>query len=251
VGWAELWQKGKENHTRSWSVIARTRNFTIGAIFAGAGGFGLYSDTMHQIHGRPATATLMAHIQECTVEYQRIGEQERKEQLPCELAEAFQKHVGSNKVKLSRDLIARVRFPLQDGRVHEANVDDIKLGSTKLAIGATLPVFYAPDNPAEVRAVMSWARIKVQLILLALGLPFLWFGFGGSLTGLFGWAFRGRSSEETVYATSEHLAAVAMQMSERSDSDRVAGNPAAQTAVNSFSRPTGSAPRASFGLRNR
>jgi hypothetical protein len=250
VGWAELWEKGKENHARSWSVIARTRNFVVGAIFAGAGGFGLYSDTTHQLHGRPATATLVAHIEECTVEYQRIGEQERKEKLPCELAEQFQKRVGSNKVKLSRNLIARVRFPLPDGRIQDANVDDIKLGSIKLAIGATLPVFYAPDNPADVRAVMSWERIKIQLILLAIGLPFLWFGFGGSLTGLFGWAFRGRG-EETVYANSEHLAAAAMQMPERRDSDTVARNPVAQTTVNSFSRPTGSAPRASFGLRNR
>jgi hypothetical protein len=250
VGWAELWEKGKENHARSWSVIARTRNFIIGAVFAGAGGFALYSDTMHQLHGTPATATLMAHIQECTVEYQRIGEQERKEKWPCELAEQFQKRVGSNKVKLSRDLIARVRFPLQDGRVQEASVDDIKLGSTKLAIGATLPVIYAPDNPADVRAEMSWERLKVSLILLAIGLPFLWFGFGGSLAGLFGWAFRGRE-EETVYATSEHLAAAAPQLSERRDSDTAPRNPVAQTAVNTFSRPTGPTPRASFGLRNR
>jgi hypothetical protein len=248
VGWGELWEKGKENHARSWSVIARTRNLVGGAIFAGAGAFGLYSDTMHQLHGRPSTATLMAHIEECTVEYQRIGEQQRKEKLPCALAEQFQKQVGSNKVKLSRDLIARVRFPLQDGRVQEASVDDIKLGSIKLAIGTTLPVIYAPGNPVDVRAVMSWDRIKIQLILLAIGLPFLWFGFGGSLTGLFGWAFRGRE-KETAFADSEHLISAATQAYERSDGNSVPKNPAAQTAV-SFSRPTGSAPRASFGLRN-
>ena len=69
----------------------------------------------------PATATLLAHIKQCTVEYQRIGEQERKEQLPCELAEEFQRRVGSNKVKLSRDYIARVQFRLGDGRTHEAS----------------------------------------------------------------------------------------------------------------------------------
>jgi hypothetical protein len=238
VSWAELWAKGKENHARSRRVVARTRNFVIGAIFAGAGGFALYSDTMHQIHGRPATATLVAHIKECTVEYQRVGEQERKEKWPCELAEEFQKRVGSNKVKLSSDLIARVRFPLEDGRLHEANVDDVKLGSYKLAIGATLPVIYAPANPADVRAEMSWERLKVSLILLAIGFPFLWLAFGGSLAGLFGWAFRGRG-EETMSANSEHLAPAATQLSER------------QTAVNTYSRTTASAPRASFGLRGR
>jgi hypothetical protein len=250
VGWAELWAKGKENHARSWRVIARTRNFVIGAVFAGAGGFGLYSDTMHQLHGRPATATLMAHIKECSVEYQRIGEQERKEKWPCELAEQFQKRVGSNKVKLSSDLIARVRFPLPDGRVHEASVDDIKLGSTKLAIGANLPVIYAPDNPADVRAVLSWDRLKILLIMLAIGAVFLALAFTSPLAALIDWAFRGRG-EQTMSATSEHLAAAATQLSERRDSDRILGNPVAQTAVNSFSRTTGSAPRASFGLRNR
>jgi hypothetical protein len=65
----------------------------------------------------------MAHIKTCTVEYQRIGEPERKELLPCELAEAFQQRVGSNKVKLSREHIARVQFALPDGRMQEASVD--------------------------------------------------------------------------------------------------------------------------------
>jgi hypothetical protein len=238
VSWAELWAKGKENHARSRRAAARGRNFVIGAIFAGAGGSALYSDTMHQIHGRRATATLVAHIKECSVEYQRVGEQQRKEKWPCELAEEFQKRVGSNKVRLSSDLIARVRFPLEDGRVHEANVDDVKLGSHKLAIGTTLPVIYAPANPADVRAVMSWERIKVSLILLAIGIPFLWLTFGGSLVGLFGWAFRGRGDQETMSATSEHLAPAATPLSER------------QAAVNTFSRAPGSGPRASFGLRN-
>ena len=53
MGWAELWEKGKENRARSWSIIARTRNFVGGAIFAGAGAFGLYSDTMHQLRAGP------------------------------------------------------------------------------------------------------------------------------------------------------------------------------------------------------
>src|ERR1700740_1689998 len=106
VGWANLWAKAKENHARSTMVRWRTRTFVIGAIFAGAGGHSLYSDGNHQIHGRPATAMLMAHLKQCTVEYQRVGEQERKDQLPCELAEEFQRRVGSNKVKLSRDYVA-------------------------------------------------------------------------------------------------------------------------------------------------
>jgi hypothetical protein len=249
VSWTKLWAKAKENYARSRRLVWRSRAFMIGAIFTAAGGYGLYSDVSHQIHGRPATARLMAHIKQCIVEYQRIGEQKRKEQLPCELAEEFQRRVGSNKVKLSRDYIARVQFPLEDGRTHEANVDDVKLGSYKLAIGATLPVIYAPDDPADVRAKMSWETLKVPLIMLAIGIPFLALSFGVPLAALFGWGFRGRR-EETESATSGHLAP-ATQVSERRDSNMVQRNPLAQTAVNTYSRTTGTAPRTSFGMRNR
>ena len=243
------WAKAKENYARSSRAFWRGQVFVIGAIVAGAGGYGLYSDVNHQIHGRPATATLMEHIKHCTLEYQRIGEEKRKEQWSCERAEEFQRRVGSDKVKVSYNNIARLQFPLEDGRTHEAKVDDIKLGSIRLAIGATLPVTYAPNNPADVRARMSWDTLKVPLIMLAIGFPCLWLAFGGSLASLFGWAFRGRG-EETVSATSEHLAS-GTQVSERRGSNMVQRNPVAQTAVNTYSRTTGTAPRTSFGMRNR
>src|SRR2546421_10551122 len=89
-----------------------TRLVVLGVILVGAGAFGLYSDTRHQIHGRPATATLLEHLTECTVEYQRVGEQRRKEKSPCVEAEEFQQRMGSNKVRITRDYLARVRFPL-------------------------------------------------------------------------------------------------------------------------------------------
>lgn len=204
--------------------------FMIGAIFAGAGGYGLYSDVRHYIHGKPATATLMEHIKQCTVEYQRIGEEKRKEQWPCELAEAFQQRAGWNKVKLDRDYIARVQFPLEDGRTQEANVDEISLRSQKLAIGATLPVTYAPDNPADVRSRMSWEVLKVPLSMLAIGIPFLALALV-PLAALLGGAFRGRS-EEIVSVTSEQITPAATQVSGRSDSNRVPRHPVTQEAVN-------------------
>jgi hypothetical protein len=240
VSWAERWAKAKENHARVSRIRARTRNFVFAAIFAGAGGHALYSDVTHQIHGRPATATLIAHLKLCTVEYQRVGEQERKDQLPCELAEEFQRRVGSNKVKLSRDNIALIKFPLADGRAHEASVDDVKLGTYTLDVGATLPVFYAPDNPADVRAKMSWETIKIPLILLAIGLPFVWLTFGGSFAGLFGWAFRGRTSraeEEPVH--SGYRTPTFSRMSELGDTGK------------SQRRQDTATPRPVFGMRNR
>jgi uncharacterized protein DUF3592 len=209
VGWAERWAKAKENHARYRKLRSRTRFFVIGAILAGAGGSNLYSDTMHQRTGRAATATLMEHIKECTVAYQRVGEQKRTETWPCDLAEEFQKRVGQDKIKLSRDYIVRVRFPLADGRTQEARVDDVKLGSYGLDVGATLPVVYAPDNPADVRAAMSWEGLKVPLGLLAVGLVCLALAFRSLLAALLGWAFPARAphaEDVTVSAAPGHVA---------------------------------------------
>jgi len=202
----------------------------IGAILAAVGVGNLYSDTKHQINGKPATATLMEHIKQCTVEYQRVGEEKRNDKLPCDLAEEFQRRVGRDKIKISSDYIARVQFPLADGRTHETNVDDIKLGTYELAVGTTLPVVYAPGNPGDVRAEMSWERVGVWLIVSAIGIAFLALALGGPLTALFGWAFGGRTlraAEAPLSAPSEHLAPTSAKTSEFK------------------------APRASFGMRNR
>jgi hypothetical protein len=243
VSWAERWAKAKENHARVSTLRARTKTFMIGAILAGVCGASLYSDAKHQISGKPSTATLMEHIKQCTMEYQRIGEEKRNEKWPCELAEELQRRVGQNKIKISRDFIARVQFPLADGRMHQADVDDIQLGSYGLAIGSTLPVFYAPGNPGDVRAVMSWERAKAWLIVLAVGVGFLALALGGPLATMFGWVFGGRTTrgeEETVPARSEQLAPTSTRMSEFSDSKSQRGP-----------NIPANAPRASFGMRNR
>jgi len=249
VSWATLWAKAKDNHARSMRAASRGRALAFGFIFAGAGAFNLYSDVTHTIHGKPSTATLVAHSQQCTVEYQFIGEREhQKVILPCDLAEETQRRIGSNKIKLSRDYIAHVRFPLADGGLQEADVDDIKLGSHKLPIGATLPVTYAPNEPTDVRARMSWQTIHIPLILLAIGLPFLAAAFGIPLTAPLRWLFRGRR-EEAVTATSEPRASaprIFEAKAPRSEIFEGRGNHSVQG-----SRPTGMAPRASFGMRNR
>src|SRR5436309_2162567 len=115
VGWAALWAKAKENRARSRSMAWRGKTFVIGAMLALAGGYNLYSDLSLQIRGRPAMATIAAHIEQCTVEYQRIGEDKRQEQWPCDLAQEFQRRAGMNKVALSRQFLAKIQFPLEDG----------------------------------------------------------------------------------------------------------------------------------------
>jgi hypothetical protein len=180
----------------------------IGAFLAVVAAIGLYANMKHQITGRRATATLMQHINQCTVEYQRVGEQKTKEQSPCDEAEEFQRRIGPNKVKVSYHPIARVRFRLEDGRTHEANVAETSLGSSKLAIGATLPVVYARDNPNDVRAPLTWEGIKPWLSVIGIGLGCLVLTRIGRLTALFGGASRDRASpawEKRLSESSRHL----------------------------------------------
>jgi hypothetical protein len=201
VSWATFWPKAKENQGSSsgivWRIyhfIRRMGSFAAAAVLFGAGCGALYSDVTHQVHGRPATATLMAHIKQCTVEYLSNREPLRKEQLPCEQAEELQRRPGPNRVKIHRAYIARVTFSLADGRAYEANVDDDRLGSYRLAIGATLPIVYAPDNPADVRARMSWETAELPLFAIAVGGALLVLLLRRPLTALFGRGDRFRTA---------------------------------------------------------
>jgi len=187
MGWAEGYTEGLQQYLR-WKRI------TLGVIFgaiAAAGGLPMYSDTVHQLTGKPSTATLIEHIKECTVEYQIVGEGRREEPMACDAAEALQQqHVGRNKIKVSAASLAVVRFSLADGRAHEAKVNERKLDSYKLPAGAKIAVVYAPDQPADVRPVLTWDRLKVSLIMFAGGVVFLMLTFAGSTAALFAWAFR-------------------------------------------------------------
>jgi hypothetical protein len=193
MGWAEWFAKGRENHARASRARGIARSLTIGFILAGAGAHSMYSDIQHHRSGKPSTATLIEHLKECTIEYQRIGEDPRKDPMNCSVAEELQRRVGANKIKISRDSYALVRFPLADGKEHTAKVEESKLGSHSLPVGATFAVVYDPLHPADVRATLSWERLKIPLILLAAGLFFLMLIFFSPFAALYKWAFRSRT----------------------------------------------------------
>jgi hypothetical protein len=184
MGWAERF-------TESLRFKRIVTGVVIGGVITVGVGWSICSDTLHQLNGNPSTATLIAHIRECTVEYKIIGEDRRKEPMACDAAEALQQRVGPNKIKVSAERFALVRFSLADGRAHEAKVDERKLDSYKLPVGAKFAVVYAPDQPADVRAVLTWDRLKVSLMLLALGVVSLMLAFPGAVAAPFVWAFRG------------------------------------------------------------
>jgi hypothetical protein len=189
MGWAEWFARGRERAARARRLSRIMQLVMFGGLLAGAAGWSMYSDTVHQLNGKPSSATLLEHIKECTVEYQRVGEDKRKDPMDCDAAEAFQKLVGPNKVKIGKDYFARVRFSLAGGQTHEAKVEESRLGSFTLPVGASIAVVYAPDHPGDVRAVLTWDRLQAALLLFAGGLVLLLLAFAGRIAAL----YRGRA----------------------------------------------------------
>jgi hypothetical protein len=134
---------------------------------------------------------------------------------------------GAAKIKVSQDTFARIRFPLADGRVHEAKVSESKLGSYNLPIGSQIAVVYAPDQPSDVREVLTWERFRVSFMIFAVGLVFLMVVFARQIGALVAWACPNRTSS----ADNEPRSTVVV-------------------VSNRGALPTmGSGPRASFGRR--
>ncbi len=229
MSWAERFA---ERFARRQRMHWRGRAFMFGGLLTAVGGWTMYSDTTHQFNGKPSTATLIERIKTCTVEYQRVGQDRRKDAMACDAAEALQRRIGSSKIKVSRDFFALVRFSLADGGEHEAKVDESKLGSYKLPIGAKIAVVYAPDHPNDVRALLSWERLKPSLMLFAGGLVLLMLAFAGRIAALYAGAFPGR----TLDADDARLISPSAT---RMGSER----------YGAASRMTGSAPRSTFGMR--
>jgi hypothetical protein len=111
--------------------------------------------------------------------------------MACDAAEALEQRVGPSKIRVSAERFALVRFSLADGRAHEAKVDERTLNSHTLPVGAQIAVIYAPNQPADVRPVLTWDHFKVSLMLFAFGLFSLMLAFPGPIAALFASAFRG------------------------------------------------------------
>jgi hypothetical protein len=118
------------------------------------------------------------------------------------------------------------------GQAHEAKVAERKLGSNQLPIGAKIAVVYAPNHPDDVRPVLTWERLKVSLMLFAVGLVLLLIACAGQIAALFAWVIRSRTLDAD---NAPLLPPSATQMvSERRGA---------------ASRITASAPRTTFGTR--
>jgi hypothetical protein len=150
-----------------WAVIFRAKIFVLGAIIACLGAYALVSGARHYLVGVRATATFITYTDECTVEFQRIGEGRSRKRMSCGEAERMQRELGSRKVELTRVDGAQFRFTLASGEVRELVRSRTVLGNPNMDSGEKFTVVYDPADPDDVRIIPS----PIQILLCFGGIP--------------------------------------------------------------------------------
>ena len=120
--------------------------FVLGASIACLGAYALVSGARHHLIGVRATATFITYADECTVEFQRIGEGHSRKTMSCDDAEHMRRELGSKKVELTRVPGVQFRFTLASGEVRELVRSRTVLGSPNMTaathspLSTTLPI---------------------------------------------------------------------------------------------------------------
>jgi hypothetical protein len=148
-------------------VIFRAKMFVLGASIACLGGYALVSGARHHLTGVRATATFVTYADECTVEFQRVGEARSRKTMSCDEAEHMQRVLGSRKAELTRVPGAQFRFKLASGEVRDLVRSRTVLGNPNMDRGDTFTVVYDPANPDDVRIIPS----PIQILLCFGGIP--------------------------------------------------------------------------------
>jgi len=148
-------------------VNFRVKLLVLGASIAYLGGYALISGARHQLVGVRATATFLAYVDACTIEFQHTEERRPPKTMPCDEAERLQRELGSRKVELTRVDGARFRFALASGEVRELVRTRTVLGNPNMGNGDKFTVVYDPANPDDVRIIPS----AIQILLCFGGIP--------------------------------------------------------------------------------
>ena len=148
-------------------MIFRAKIFVLGASIACLGGYALVSGAHHHLVSVRATATFLTYADECTVEFQRVGEGRSRKTMPCDEAEQMQRVLGSRKAELTREPGVLFRFKLASGEVRELVRSRTALGNPNMDSGDTFTVVYDPADPDDVRIIPS----AIQILLCFGGIP--------------------------------------------------------------------------------
>ena len=216
----------------------RGRVIGFGLILMLAALYALVTGLSHQMNGVQATATVLAHVSECKVQYRLVVEDhDTTLPLDCEAATAFQNRIGINKVKILREDFVRLRYVPRGGKPYEAKVAEINVLPYQ-APGSQLTVVYDPNHLDDVRTPMTMGLLGAGAAVLLLGLFLVMLGVGPSAIVR---AFSGRPKQASAPAKPEEDWSEAAMIARL----RAATAPAAR--VQTPSSPSASA--RSFGKR--
>ena len=158
----------------------------VGLMLSLAGVVGLWSAISHQLNGVEATATVLAHVGECRVEYQLVVSDHRTDlPMDCDAATTFQKRMGDNKVILHRNDFAKLRFTEPGGQSREVKALEANLGAHNAPVGSKIPIVYDPAHPEDSRAPTTMGAMGGFLGLSLFGLFLTFAGFGMGPTRIF------------------------------------------------------------------
>ncbi|MBV8837190.1 MAG: hypothetical protein JO000_11680 [Alphaproteobacteria bacterium] len=209
----------------------------LGASIACLGGYALISSARHQLVGVRATATFLAYVDACTLEFQRIEEGRPRKTMSCDEAERLQRELGSRKVELDRVPGARFRFALASGEVRELVRSRTVLGNPNMGNGDKFTVVYDPADPDDVRIIPS----PIQILLCFGGIP------AGLIMMLMALGIRPASALRWLGQTIGAGRTLAASASATRDPDALPPPPHDSRAATT--RPGPNAPRAAFGKR--
>ncbi len=107
------------------------------------GGIDVLSHVAYSMNGQRSEAILVAQRTVCSLEYQLSNESDlRRDPMSCEAAEAAAKANAGRQARMVRETIARLRFPLADGkiRVEETKVSASNKLSPSMATGSSVAI---------------------------------------------------------------------------------------------------------------
>ena len=217
----------------------RVKIFVLGASIACLGGYALVSGARHHLVGVRTTAIFITYADECTVEFQRIGEGRSRKTMSCDEAEHMQRALGSRKVELTREPGVQFRYALASGEVRESVRSRTALGNPNMDNGDKFTVVYDPADPNDVRIIPSVGQILLCFGGIPAGLGMMLMALGIHPATALRWL------RQAIGAARTQTLSVSAPVRRYPD----VLPPPPQNLRTATSRPSPSAPRAGFGRR--
>ncbi len=179
------WRSGRSGVGKAAGVFGWAFRLAFGGVglFCLAyGGIDVLSHVAYSMNGQRSEAILVAQRTVCSLEYQLSNESDlRRDPMSCEAAEAAAKANAGRQARMVRETIARLRFPLADGKIRGGNQGQREQQAfPSMATGSSVAIIYTEANPADFRLALNAARIAELVLLMGVGLLILMFAVFGT-----------------------------------------------------------------------